>query len=189
VTPKTTPAPPSDFYAARRSVIADVSGLIGVGVGALAASLSAYRLLATGFRTGEMEEAFGLFLSALIGAAAVGGLTGLMVGRLVGRLWEQRHRRRRPMPVAEPEAVAPTRQAPVTVGTLSVRELSFEARRAVAIIAARAGTPWGVWDGPRLVGVVWVTGAGHDAAAASVAAEPGYDAERLAQSVLDVARV
>jgi hypothetical protein len=163
-----------------------------MGLGALTASLTMWSVLATGSRTGEMEKAFGIFIAAFMGAAAVGGILGLGIGRLAGGIWEKRHRRMR-SPVA-PDVTSDAdhnRQAPVTVGTLTVRELSTEAQRALAIVqplVASEGTPWGAWDGPRLVGVVWIAPRGPALVATAAVASDGYDAARLRDAVAAATR-
>ena len=60
----------SDFYSGRRTLLADIGGLLGLGLGAIVAALTVWKVLATGFRTGEMEKAFATFLAAVLGAAA-----------------------------------------------------------------------------------------------------------------------
>jgi GNAT superfamily N-acetyltransferase len=85
----------SDFYDPRRTIIADVSGLVGMALGGFAASMFVWDALATGFRTGRLERAFFVFLGVVIGASMVGGLVGLAAGRAIGGAWERRHRRGR----------------------------------------------------------------------------------------------
>lgn len=177
-------APPSsDFYAARRTVFADVGGLAGMGVGALLAAMNAWKYLATGFRTGEMEKAMAIFIGLLVAAGAAGGFAGLGAGRWFGARWERRHRLARPVRAEDGGAAAilPTLHEPPTVGTLAARPLSAEAQRALAIAAPTPGeaTPWGIWDGPQLVGIAWV----NDDRVTGASAIAGYDAARLARAV------
>ena len=91
----------NDFYDPRRTLLADVGGLIGMAVGGVAASSLVWETLARGFKTGELEWAFLVFLAVVLGASALGGMLGLAGGRAFGRVWEERHRRKRPAPVEE----------------------------------------------------------------------------------------
>ncbi|MBL8959225.1 MAG: hypothetical protein JNJ98_05190 [Gemmatimonadetes bacterium] len=176
----------SDFYSGRRTLFADIGGLLGLGLGAIAAALTVWKVLATGFRTGEMEKAFATFLAAVIGAAALGGVGGLGVGRWVGRRWEQTHRRRRPMAAAdEPRPAAAPTPGAATLSTFATRPLGAEASRALALVqpSVAGAIPWGAWDGPRLVAVAWVSGAGAGVQVAHAVTDAGYDLDRMVQEI------
>jgi hypothetical protein len=177
----------SDFYAPRRTLFADLGGLVGMGLGALVAAMTVWKVLATGFRTGAMERAFATFLAVVITAGALGGLAGLGVGRWIGGRWERRHRDHRPRPVEEVVTAAPEpTPAPATMGTFAARPLSTEARRVLALAEPHQppnAVPWGVWDGPRLVAVVRVIGEGERRQVEAGHHDPGYDPARLLEAV------
>jgi hypothetical protein len=162
----------SEYYEARRTNIADITGLVGMGIGALVASLSTLRILATGFRTGHMERALLTFGSIVIGVSAVSGLMGLAVGRWVGARWEHRHRARRHAP-ADDAATTPAS----TDAIFTVRPLSQEAQHTLALTMPNVpeGTWIGLWQGATLVAVA--------ANLAHVVLAPGFD-ERVAREQL-----
>ncbi len=181
----------SDFYAGRRTLFADIGGLAGLGVGAMLAAMTVWKVLATGFRTGQMEKAFAVFLAVVVTAAAVGGAIGLVAGRFLASRWEQRHRRQRPMPrddvapmlAAPPQA--PEAHATSTIGTFATRPLGAEASRALALLqpSGEPAVPWGVWDGPRMVAVAWVS---QDTAGVHVTraiAESGYALDAITADI------
>ncbi len=175
----------SEFYSARRTLFADLGGLAGMGLGAFLAAMTVWKVLATGFRTGEMEKAFAIFLAVVGGAGAVGGALGLAGGRWFARRWEERHRAHRPQLAVEdiPAPAVGFEPFPATLGTLHVRPLSIETQRALALVrpsGAEHGVPWGTWDGPRLVAVAWVRHGAEEAVITSVATDAGYDPARIA---------
>lgn len=176
----------SDFYAGRRTLFADIGGLLGLGLGAIAAALTVWKVLATGFRTGEMEKAFATFLAAVIGAAALGGVGGLGVGRWAGRRWERTHRDRRPPAMAdELHTPAPVVPRAATLSTFATRPLGAETSRALALVqpSAAGAIPWGAWDGPRLVAVAWVSGTGAGVQVAHAVTDAGYDVDRMVREI------
>lgn len=140
----------SEYYQARRTNIADIAGLIGMGLGALVSSLSTLGVLATGFRTGEMERALLVFGGIVVSASAVSGVAGLLVGRWAGARWEHRHRARRP-----PSREEPATDQPLPGTSLLVRPLSQEAQQVLAVTVpdVAAGTWIGLWEGSQLVAV------------------------------------
>lgn len=84
-----------DFYGPRRTVIADVCGLVGMAIAGALASSRVWPALANGFKTGRLEKAFFVFLAVVLTSAALGGVLGLFGGKALGASWERRHRRRR----------------------------------------------------------------------------------------------
>lgn len=181
----------SDFYSGRRTLLADIGGLLGLGLGALLAAMTVWKVLATGFRTGEMEQAFATFLAAVIGAGALGGVAGLGAGRWAGKQWERRHREHR-APVDEPvPAPIPTTPRPTTLSTFATRPLNAEATRALALVrpANASGTAWGAWDGPRLIAVAWVEQSPDGVRIDHAVCDPGYDIDRIAADIRAAAAI
>jgi hypothetical protein len=197
----------SEFYESRRSIISDVSALSGFAVGALVASAFAWRILATGFRTGEMERAMFNFLAIVFGAGFVGGALGLFTGRAGGRVWEGRHRRDRAPAPYEPEPAAPRAASPDrSVSTddefdpdlgLHIRMFGAEVdqfmvllRRAHSGDAMRTATQlshtanFGAYDGPRLVAAARVLTDGRFWQVAEVLVDPDYAGRDVAPALL-----
>ncbi len=168
----------SEFYAQRRTNIADISALVGMGLAALGASLTNLKVLATGFKTGNLEPALLRFGVVVVIAAAAGGGCGLLVGRWVGARWERRHRAHRP-PDVEESVASHSVAEPVDSGTFVVRELSAEVQRAFALKNGRASPWFGAWDGPRLVAIAQRSATGTW----ELHTDPGYDRELLRQAV------
>lgn len=165
----------SEFYAARRTQIADLSALACMGIAALGASLTSLKILAAGFRTGNLEPALLRFGAIVVVAALSGGGAGMLLGRWLGARWESRHRAHRPQTADDEVTQAPV-AAEFVAGAFVVRELSAETQRSFAL---RERTPaqarwYGAWEGPRLVGVAPGDGRGSiDASRAAI--DPGYD--------------
>lgn len=168
----------SEFYTQRRTNIADISALVGMGLAALGASLTNLTILATGFTTGNLEPALLRFGVVVVIAAAAGGGCGLLVGRWAGARWERRHRAHRPPDVEEFVPSHSVAEAP-DAGAFVVRELSAEVQRAFALKGAE-GSPWfGAWDGPRLVAIAQRSAKDSW----ELHTDPGYDRELLRQAV------
>jgi hypothetical protein len=179
-------------------------------VGVLVASAFAWRVLATGFRTGALERALFYFRAIALGAGVVGGVVGLWTGRLTGRMWEGRHRRHRPEQAVE-DATAPTRLAiappaheDFDVGTgLVFRAFGAEVDQFLVLLR-RASTQdsgevrtalnlsrtinIGAYDGVRLVGAVRILTDGHFFHVAELLVDPSYTGRPVEQALRDRAR-
>lgn len=192
----------SEFYDSRRSVISDLSALSGFALGVLIAAGFAWRVLATGFRTGELERALFYFLSIVLGAGVVGGGLGMWSGRIGGRIWEGRHKRHRPaeslaeapMPVLEQAGSrAPAEEIDEALG-LTFRRFGVEVDQFLVLLrralpaepnAVRSATNLsrtiniGAYDGARLVGAVRVLTDGRFSHVAEVLVDPSYASRGL----------
>ncbi|MBC7894778.1 MAG: hypothetical protein H7066_05160, partial [Cytophagaceae bacterium] len=172
----------SDFYSPRRTIIADVAGLVGMALAGTMSTALVWDTLATGFRTGRLERAFLIFLVVVLGAAALGGMFGLMAGRAIGRSWERRHRSHRPASSLEEherpgETIArrpPDETSVASAPGVMLRPFDAEVAEFMALVDRAGGdgalrTPdvlrrsqnIGAWDGPRLVGAVRVVSDGR----------------------------
>jgi hypothetical protein len=171
-------------------------------VGVLIASAFAWRLLATGFRTGELERALFYFLVIVLGAGLVGGGIGLWSGRIGGQIWEGRHKRHRPAetldeaspPAPDPrDARAPTEEIDEALG-LRFRRFGVEVDQFLVLLrraqpsepnAVRSATNLsrtvniGAYDGARLVGAARVLTDGRFSHIAEVLVDPAYAARGL----------
>jgi hypothetical protein len=202
--------PLSEFYDSRRTVITDVGALSGFAVGVLVASAFAWRVLATGFRTGALERALFYFLAIALGAGLVGGIVGLGTGRLAGRMWEGRHRRHRPEQEGESET-APTRSAVAPPAHeefddglgLSFRAFGAEVDQFLVLLrrASRQNTGEvrtalnltrtiniGAYDGVRLVGAVRILTDGHFFHVAELLVDPTYSGRPVEKALRERAR-
>lgn len=191
----------SEFYDSRRSVISDLSALSGFALGVLIASGFAWRVLATGFRTGELERALFYFLSIVLASGLVGGGLGLWSGRIGGRIWEGRHKRHRPaesvaeapMPVMETGSLANAEEIDEALG-LTFRRFGVEVDQFLVLLrrarpaepnAVRSATNLsrtiniGAYDGARLVGAVRVLTDGRFSHIAEVLVDPSYESRGL----------
>jgi ribosomal protein S18 acetylase RimI-like enzyme len=204
----------SEFYSERRTIIADVAGLLGMGLAGFAASTFVWEALATGFRTGRLERAFFIFLVVVLGASAVGGVIGLWTGRVIGGIWERRHRRLRPPsreddPVAvvtaadhgaTAEAAGPATSAAPGIAlrgfTSDVAAPFHELMRRVSrdpnaaetsADSLRRSLNIGAWDAGRLVGVVRVMHDGHASVVADLVVDPDYRRRGIARALIQAA--
>jgi len=171
-------------------------------VGVLLASAFAWRLLATGFRTGELERALFYFLVIVLGAGLAGGALGLWSGRIGGRIWEGRHKRHRPAEtMAEPIATVPVPGAAGAMKedvdeALGVRFRRFGVEVDQFLVLLRRALPSepnavrsatnlgrtvniGAYDGARLVGAVRVLTDGRFSHIAEVLVDPEYSSTGL----------
>lgn len=157
----------SEYYQERRTQIADVTALVGLGVAALVTSLLNLKVLATGFRTGNLEPALLRFGVIVVAGSVAGGALGLLAGRWGGSRWERRHRARRPVVPEDVADPTPVRQA--AVDAWDVRDLSLEAQRALGLRDGEGARWIGAWRGDRLL------------AMAPLGVQGGLDEARLAR--------
>lgn len=198
----------SEFYDSRRTVITDLSALSGLSVGVLIASAFAWRVLATGFRTGELERALFYFLALVLGSGLIGGALGLWTGRVGGRIWERHHRRQR-MGTAEDAFVAQVPAPMPDAATLGLGKsdersgLSFRSFGAEVdqfLVLLRRASPRergavrtasnlsrtvniGAYDGERLVGAIRILTDGHFSHVAELLVDPDYSSHGLSDAL------
>ncbi|MCC6318928.1 MAG: GNAT family N-acetyltransferase [Gemmatimonadaceae bacterium] len=208
-----TPTPPtavSDFYAPRRTAIADIAGLVGMGLLGSVSTMLVWDDLAGGFRTGRLEKAFLVFLLVVLGASALGGVLGLLAGRVIGRVWERRHRARRgPVRGDRPDAdVSPTdavRPAPSEAQVASAPGIELRSVGAdvagIMALMQRAGDAGptrtadvlrrsvgiGAWDGPRLVGMARFVSDGRHGLLSDLVVEPAYRRRGIGRALVEAA--
>lgn len=180
----------------------------GFALGVLIASAFAWRVLATGFRTGELERALFYFLSIVLASGVVGGGLGLLSGRIGGRIWERRHKRHRPAeslmetlaPVSEETSGhARTEEIDEALG-LTFRRFGVEVDQFLVLLRrARPGEPnavrtatnlsrtinIGAYDGARLVGAARVLTDGRFSHIAEVLVDPSYASSGLEAALRD----
>lgn len=170
-------------------------------MGVLIASAFAWRLLATGFRTGELERALFYFLLVVLGAGLAGGALGLWSGRVGGRIWEGRHKRHRPAENADLAAPPPVPDAARVRAEefeealgLRFRRFGVEVDQFLVLLrralprepnAVRNATNLsrtvniGAYDGARLVGAARVLTDGRFSHIAEVLVDPDYASRGL----------
>lgn len=196
----------NDFYGPRRTIIADVAGLVGMALAGMASSALVWDTLASGFKTGRLERAFAVFLAVVLTAAAVGGLAGLAFGRRLGAAWERRHRAHRPPPGADQPA-APTERAATrapdpgvpsrAVPGLRLAPLGADVASLISLLQ-RASVPdelhsadvlrrsasLGAWDGARLVGVVRFVTDGRAGTVRALVVDPAWRRRGLGRELV-----
>jgi GNAT superfamily N-acetyltransferase len=200
----------NDFYDPRRTAIADIAGLVGMAIAGTLSSAFVWDTLASGFRTGKLEKAFFVFLLVVLGAAAIGGMLGLMAGRTIGQKWEERHRAHRPAVAPDevvPVAADPTcRRASDEIAVTSapgvvLRTFGADVADFMALVnrsggdasshtadMSRRSTNLGAWDGPRLVGAIRVVSDGRVGLVADLVVEPAYRRRGIARALGEAAR-
>jgi GNAT superfamily N-acetyltransferase len=173
----------SDYYAVRRTTIADLVAFLGFLVGFIGSSPIAWPYLSVGFTTGNITSGFFYFIVIICGSGVIGGLVGLAVGHAVARVWEQAHRsmrglRKRGVGPATRDAqlaALESRPAPRATPHHALAEIRYDPVPDAAAFTGLARRVWsppydtarladalqrtvniGAWHGDRLVGAARV---------------------------------